>query len=371
MTATVRRQGRGLAPRTSGPTLGTTFSPRSNALALMRLVLAGTVAVAHGLDIGAGWQPVVGRAPLADLAVDGFFVLSGFLVVRSALRLPSTGRFAWHRFLRLMPGFWACLLVTAIIVAPLAAVLAGRDPLAVLADGESPAWRYVVVNAALPILQFDIAGITAPTGEDVLDGSLWTLQYEAACYVLVGVLGAAAVLRRRPVWVPAGCAVVWVALLAEHAGLIPVDVPVLDNLQLFRFLLLFLLGGAAWLYADRVPVGWPWLVGSTVVLAAALWLPDHRVVGAVAFAHLCLAAVARFPLRWEPRWDLSYGLYLYHWPVQFLLLLAGAAALDPASFVLTSLVLALGAATVSWLLVERPALRLKDLPRPASDRSPA
>ncbi len=369
MTATARERGRAYVARTSRPTLETAFRPRANALALMRLGLAGAVAVAHGLELGAGWQPSLGRTPVADLAVDGFFVLSGFLVVRSALRLGSTGRYAWHRFLRLVPGFWVCLLVTALFVAPLAAALAGRDPWSVMTTDESPAWRYVAVNAALPILQFDLAGITTPTGQDVVDGALWTLQYEATCYVVVAVLGAASVLRRRPAWVPAGVVVAWAALLAQHAGVIPADVPVLDNLQLFRFLLLFLLGGAAWLYASRVPLGWPWLAASAALCLASLWLPDYRVVGAASFAHLCLAAMARLPLRRELGWDLSYGLYLYHWPVQFLLLLAGGAVLGSAAFVLVSLVLALGVATLSWRLVEQPALRLKDRPAPVRRRA--
>jgi peptidoglycan/LPS O-acetylase OafA/YrhL len=341
-------------------TLASAFSPRSNALAVLRLTLAGAVAVTHGLELGAGWQPALGRTPVGDLAVDGFFVVSGFLVTASWLRLGSTGRYAWHRFLRLVPGFWACLLVTALVVAPIAAVLVGRDPGSVFTADEDPAWRYPLVNGALPILQFRIAGVVSEGGEDVFDGALWTLQYEATCYAVVALLGVLALLRRSAA-VPLLCACVAVASLVQHAGWIPVDVPVLDNTELFRFLLVFLLGSAAWLHADRVPLGGGWLLASAVVATLACWLPGHHPLGAVAFAHLVLAAAARLPVRWEPRWDLSYGVYLYHWPVQFLLLLAGAEALGSAPFVLLSLVVALAVSALSWTVVERPALRLKDV----------
>ncbi len=350
-------------PRAGTPTLASEFSPRSNALAALRLVLAGMVAVAHGLALGADWQPALGRTPLADLAVDGFFVISGFLVTGSLLRLGSTGRYAWHRFLRLVPGFWACLLVTAVVAAPLASVLVGREPLSVVTADEDPAWRYVVANAALPILQYEIGGITSADGEDAFDGALWTLQYEAACYAAVALLGALTLLRRRPALMPLLCVFVWALSLLQHAGWVPWDVPVLANQELLRFLLVFLLGATAWLHAGRVPLGRWWLLASAVVLLAACWLPDYRVLAAVPFAHLVLAAAARLPLRREPRWDRSYGLYLYHWPVQFLLVLAGAAALGSAVFVLLSLVLALGVAVLSWTLVEEPALRLKDVRR--------
>ena len=58
--------------------------------------------------------------------------------------------------------------------------------------------------------------------------------------------------------------------------------------------------------------------------------------------------------------DLSYGLYIYHWPVQFVLVLAGAAALGPWAFVPLSIAVALVLAALSWVLVEAPALRCKD-----------
>ncbi|WP_169064053.1 acyltransferase family protein [Geodermatophilus dictyosporus] len=346
-------------------TLAQAFDPRRNSLAVLRLGFAAVVAVAHALAVGFGWQPHLGATALGDLAVDGFFVLSGFLVTRSFLRLEAPGRFVWHRFLRIMPGFWVCLVVTALVVAPLAAVLVGRTPGSVFTAGEDPAWRYVVVNAALPVLQYEIAGIAADDGESVFDGSLWTLQYEAFCYGVVWVLGVTAVLRRERGVVLAVCVAVWAGTLLEHAGLIPFDVPLLANDQLLRFLLVFLLGAAGFLFADVVPVRASWAVMSAVVVLAGAFLPDHRVVGALSFAYLCVYGMVRLPLRWTPSWDLSYGLYVYHWPVQLLLLLAGGTALGSVAYVLVSLGAALVLAALSWVAVEGPALRLKDARPPA------
>jgi peptidoglycan/LPS O-acetylase OafA/YrhL len=356
----VARRDGAAAPHRPVQVLAQAFDPRRNALAVLRLGLAGVVAVAHGLAVGFGWQPQLGSTRLGDLAVDGFFVLSGFLVTRSYVRLGTFGRFAWHRALRILPGFWVCLVVTAVVAAPLAAVLLERSPATVFTTAEDPAWRYVLVNAALPVLQYEIAGLSAPNGETVFDGSLWTLQYEALCYGVVGLLGVAGVLRNRPAQVLVGIAVVWAAALLQHAGAIPFDVPLLANRELLRFLLVFLLGVAACLFADRLPVRRLWALLSAVVVLAAAHLPDHHLVGAACFAYLCVYAMVRLPLRWTPSWDLSYGLYVYHWPVQFLLLLAGATALGPVVFVVTGVALGAALAAVSWLAVEAPALRLKD-----------
>lgn len=119
------------------PTLSDRFDPRRNSLAMMRLGLAATVAVVHAQAIGWGDQPAVGSTAVGDLAVDAFFVISGFLVTRSATRLPTLRRFVWHRALRILPGFWVCLLVVALVAAPVMAWLQGRAPHSVL-TGSSP-----------------------------------------------------------------------------------------------------------------------------------------------------------------------------------------------------------------------------------------
>ena len=118
-------------------TLAAVYDPRRNTLDVVRIALALLVAFSHAIVMRTGHEPRWGNSTLGDLAVDGFFVLSGFLVTASYQRIAtSTGRpglwtvvrFGWHRFLRIMPGFWVCLMVVALVVAPLVSVLEGRPP---------------------------------------------------------------------------------------------------------------------------------------------------------------------------------------------------------------------------------------------------
>lgn len=341
--------------------LAEAFDPRRNALAALRLAFAALVAVTHAWAVGFGHQPSIGKTHISAMAVDGFFVLSGFLVARSWLRLGSFRRYTWHRFLRIMPGFWVCLLVTAAVVAPIAAVLAGQAAGSVL-TGEEPAWRYVVVNSLLPIVQFGIGDVPDPLGGGpaVFDGALWTLAYEAFCYGVLALVGVVGVLG-RPRLLLGLAGVVWLLAAAESADLLPVDVPVFANDELTRFLLMFLLGAAAHLYAHRIVVHWGLAVAATSsVLAALLVLEEYQLLGGLGFAYLCMYAAVRLPLMGNPRWDLSYGLYVYHWPVYLLLALSGATVLGEWVFAALGVTLALGLAVLSWVFVEGPALRLKD-----------
>jgi peptidoglycan/LPS O-acetylase OafA/YrhL len=348
------------APQRRPRTLAEAYDPRSNAFDVLRLVLAGTVVVTHAMQLALGWQPTIGRTEVGALAVDGFFVLSGFLITASWLRLRSPGRFAWHRALRILPGFWVCLLVTAAVVAPLLAVLGGGSAGAVL-TGPGSATTYVLHNAGLFMAQFGIAGLPASTPDEVVNGSLWTLFYEALCYAAVAGLGVLGLLRSRPLLVVAGVGALQLATAAQEVT----GAQLLPGENLPRLLLLFALGAAALLVADRVPVT-PLALGAAGATAVAglLLLGDYRALGAPGFALLLLAAAARLPWRPRLRRDLSYGAYVWHWPVALLVL---STPLADAPFVVV-LAAVLGATTLvalaSWHLVEAPALRLKDARSP-------
>jgi peptidoglycan/LPS O-acetylase OafA/YrhL len=350
------RRSPSLGPR-SVETLQERFDPRRNHLTLIRLGLATIVVLVHALELGFGYQPELGNTELGDLAVDAFFVLSGFLITASYLRLPSVARYVWHRFLRIMPGFWICLILTAVVVAPLLAAMQGRTALSVFTAPDDSAPGYLIANGALVMRQFGIAGLPADVPvPNVLDGTLWTLSYEAVCYAGVIALAALGALRARPVLTLGALAAVWLVVTADAFW-----IELVSQERMPRFTLLFLLGAAAWLYAHRIPVSRHLAAGALAVLTASLLvLPHYVAVGGAALAYLCLwLAVSRPPAQ-PLRRDLSYGLYIYHWPSQQILVVAGLAERGRPVFIIVSLALALLAAAASWHWVERPALSWKD-----------
>lgn len=342
--------------RCGRPSLAQAFDPRRNALDVLRLLLAGTVAVVHTLQLGFGRQPQAGATDVGSLAVDGFFVLSGFLVTASYLRLGSLRRYLWHRALRILPGFYLSTVLTAIVVAPVLAVLSGRSAASVVTGDES-AIGYVLDNAALLMRQFGIAGLPETGGSPgVVNGALWTLFFEACCYGIVAALGVVGILRRQRWVVLALVAVLWAATIAATAGFNP-----FGSELMLRFAFVFLLGAAGHLYADVVPVsGLLAALSAVLVVVGLALLPDHRALAGPAFAYLFLYAVVRLPLRQRPRWDLSYGVYVWHWPLAQVLALAGLTVVGAPVFVLVTLAVTAVVAALSWTLVERPALARKD-----------
>lgn len=336
-------------------TLRQGYDARRNSFDLIRLTLAATVAVSHGIVMHTGTQPQWGMSTLGDFAVDGFFVLSGFLVASSYLRLHSFFRFSWHRLLRIMPGFWVCLLVVALIVAPMVALLQGL-PVSTPFVETPTVFHFLAVNAGLLVNQYGIGGLLAdnPTPY-IFIGSLWTLALEAMCYAALAGLGLLGLLRHR--WLILGITLlVWVLATVQSFG---VAVPLGDNV--LRMLLMFFLGACAHLFAERVPLHWALVVGAIAVfVTSAAVLDNYRVAGAAAFVYLLLYAAAKLPRPVRLRVDLSYGVFMYHWPLQQVLVLTPVFGLATWAFVVVSLVVTLPVALASWHLVEHPALRRKD-----------
>jgi peptidoglycan/LPS O-acetylase OafA/YrhL len=334
--------------------LADAFQPKANALNALRLVLATGVIVWHsfpltGSDIGAG--PV--RQLLANIWVDGFFAVSGYLIVSSWFRRPEWWTFLRARFLRILPGFYICLIVTATLVAPVAILLSGRAiPPDFWADGVG----YVLRNGSLRITQYGIAGTPLDVPyPGVWNGSLWTLWWEFLCYLGVLVLGISRLIRRT--WVlPTAFLVCLAAVIATSYG--PVDNYYLTNGA--RFGIMFVSGALIYRFQDRIPASWPLAAAAFGVAVAASWLPDYRLLAALplGYALIVTGALLRHPVFWF-RNDVSYGIYIYAFPLQQCLALFGAAALGVPLFAVLSIAVTIPFAMASWFWIERPSLQFR------------
>jgi peptidoglycan/LPS O-acetylase OafA/YrhL len=354
-------------------TVAQRFDARHNSVNALRLLLAGLVLVSHTIQDSTGGPDPIGwltgsHVDIGTMAVDGFFALSGFLIAGSFVHSPSVWRYLWRRALRILPGFYVCLIVSAAVIAPLAWVLEHGDLAGYPVFGDASATSYVWRNAGLYITQFHIAD--AFEGNAV-NGSLYTLFYEFVCYLLVAVVGVAGVLTRRAWVMVAIFGLAWVLLLTEavaDTGLV-IGHPTREILM--RFGTMFLAGTLGLLYADRIrlTVRGGIVAGLTLGAALLICMPiqsevrselTYTALASPAVAYLVLLAGSSRRLQGiGSRRDLSYGLYVYAWPVQATLLVVGAASWWLPLYFAVSLAIAMALAFLSWTFVEAPALALK------------
>lgn len=336
---------------------------RRNNFDALRLIAACAVIFSHSFLLSQGRQddePLMlltgGQAVFGVVGVFIFFVLSGFLVTQSFETTASPLRFVAKRALRIYPGYAVCLLLCTLALGPLISALAPRDYFA------SPAsWDFLLSNLAMNVEHNTLPGVRFtgwPVGE-IVDGPLWSLPCEIAMYLLVLGLGVLRLIRLSALLalLVLGLACLWLDT-AQSAGW----------LGSAGWLLGFFVAGMILYKLRRTRLfdrrlALPALAGLAASVPLHLFIPMFALAGA--YLVIWLALEPRLPVIPAARFgDLSYGLYIYGWPVQQTLLhLSGGNLawwqLFPLAMVITAAI-----AWLSWHLVEQPALRLK--PRAAA-----
>lgn len=175
------------------------------------------------------------------------------------------------------------------------------------------------------------------------------------CYLGVLALGVVGLLRFR--WtIPALFGLCVVGVIATSYG--PVDSTYIANFA--RFGIMFSAGALVYQYQAKLPVR-PWLFAvSLVVLGASTMLPDYRLVAALPIAYLLISvsALVKTPAL-RLRNDISYGVYIYAFPVQQILAGIGIGAAGVLPYALLTIALTVPLAAASWYFIEKPALRWK------------
>jgi exopolysaccharide production protein ExoZ len=287
------------------------MEPRYRLLDHFRGLAALSVTLFHAYSPWLGANPNLLPGPVSTLVRHGwlgvelFFVISGYcitsLLVRAQLQQRSPGNFIADRACRLLPPYWAALLL--MLVLQTAALPFNHASLA----GGVASW-----TTALVLLE-------PLAGQPRVMLVSWSLAYEFAFYLIAAGCWFVSRETRRP----------WIAF-AIGGFLAAIQlVRGLEHLGPLTYWPHFALGGVAWLLIHRLP-RWPGTVlaliaGGTCWLGARLFAPGQQLpwLTSATFSVLLVllapldSAVARWlPLRpLSSLGTISYSLYLVHVPV--------------------------------------------------------
>ena len=330
---------------------------RDNNFHLIRHLAAAAVVLTHSYSVVTGAyesEPLVGWVgkSIGLYAVDVFFVVSGFLIARSLAANPDLLRFAVSRMLRIFPALMIAVAFASLVLGPFLSALA---PVDYFADPDLA--RYIVGSLSTVATSNALPGLfqTLPEAGNVNE-PLWTLKYELAAYVSIGLVTAAGILiSRRPLApvIVVGIVAGVVLAVARSADAIP---GTLDHAT--HFVVVFYLGVAGYLLRRLLPLTLPGviLLAGAAILAAPTSLGELAEQLFIAYTVLWLAFLPRLPTgRLERVGDCSYGIYVYAFPIQQTLRLAYP-EIEPLMLFAATLVLVLPLALASWHLIEKPCL---------------
>ena len=322
----------------------------SNNFDFLRFAAAAAIVVTHAYALRLGYVGIGLQDPfvlMGQTALAVLLVTSGYLIAASWESTASPLRFAWKRFLRVVPALTVVIIITLFVIGPLMTTLPLTGYFTALF---SPAG----VTTAPFFEDGSVIGLFQENPWTYVNGSLWTIPVEVFMYGVVAILGIAGLLRRKS-------ALLGLAAINILAWMYWFDDP---RMAKVRFTLYFLIGAYLYIHRERIPYRPVVAGGLLLVLGLSALTPYSAVTGMIAIPYLTIYA-AHLPVPFLNTFgrpgDFSYGIYIYHYPVQQVLIQVTANVLLLPALCGLSFAVTFALAFLSWHLVEKRALAAKNL----------
>lgn len=336
---------------------------RDNNFNLIRIIAALAVLITHSFAVAIGSgdaEPFRGSLgmTMGSIAVDVFFITSGFLVTSSLLNRQSTIEFVWARVLRIFPALLAMLLLTVFALGvfftslPISAYLSLPMTYIYLAKG---ATLFMGVAYNLPGV-FD-----SNPYKSAVNGSLWTMPHEVRMYAILTIVWIA--LRITPKLRLTAFQII-VVTFAFSAGIyfLAGHFYFHSKSEFPKLFFMFFVGAAFYVLREYIVLShwlfWLFVIGLSVAISDKFVFFVVYVL-AIGYILFYLAYVPSGVIRrYNQLGDYSYGVYIYAFPVQ-----QAIAALIPGvsvpQMILLSAAITILLAILSWHLLEKRCLSLK------------
>lgn len=345
---------------------------RANSFDFARLLGSLLVLYSHSFAVRGAPEPRVlnGTRSFGGLGLLIFFSISGYLVTMSWLADANVLRFAIRRCLRIFPALAVVIVLSVFVLGPLVTTLPLGTYFRNLAT-------YQYLEDIGLYIHYFLPGCFEQTPiANTVNGSLWSMPPEFLMYVVLGALGCLTLLKRRLFTLLFGCAVAIGDLYLIRST--PLTVPLLgfvlpphpapilfygmDLHQVMGVAPYFWSGCIFCLYRDRIKLNLKITVVMFMVMAL---LPPGYLLAVwsfIAVPYILLAFCTQSdPAIVLPAWfgDLSYGVYIYAFPVQQTVYYFWHEKLSAFAMLLLTIILTFACAFVSWHVIESPMLRLK------------
>ena len=303
------------------------------------------------------FQLTNGQINYASIGLNGFFVISGFFIYRSFARSTSAWEFMKKRVLRIFPGLFVVLLLSVLMV-PF--VYEGNVPLL-----QNLEWyTYLPNNLSLYGFQGVVSGVFDQNFYHAINGSLWTIRYEFTLYLCIAIFF---LFHRSKLLIQVFLLLVSLAMLLGYIFyrelLGPLSIFGLLVYNLFNLGIFIVLGSLLATFDFERRVHWVLAVVLIVLLGVSVYLELYDVTQHLLFTPLVLT-LGFLTISWLSefgKWgDSSYGIYIYSFPIQQLLVYYLKS--DSIFLMIYSIPLSVLFGHLSWYLIEKNALKFKSKP---------
>ncbi|MGO8847677.1 MAG: acyltransferase family protein [Methylocella sp.] len=324
----------------------------------LRIVLAISILCWHTALLCGGWNTVIGPPlsilmPFTRLLVPMFFALSGFLVAGSLERTKTLLSFLGLRAFRIIPALGVEVILSALVFGPLLTTYS-------LSSYFNNSQFHSYFLNILGEIHYELPGVFQSNPVHIVNGQLWTVPYELACYILLSVITIFGIFKRVR-WLCLVLALYYVRQVQNV--LIPFQIQHAPTFMASWAVACFIGGLIMYRCRDRIVWSGRLCLVSFVVTILLLSIP----VG-IRFISLPVAYMTVYIGLLNPKrdkiilsGDYSYGVYLYGFPIQQALIAISPLFLIWYWNILAAAPLTIVIAAFSWWLIEKPALDKRDI----------
>jgi len=294
-------------------------------------------------------QSFAGFTYSGTLAVQIFFFISGMLVTHSLVVKQSLVGFTFSRFFRLVPGLLFVLLVSALLLGPFLTVLSASR---YFSDSET--YSYILNNVVYRDC-YRLPGVFISNFYPyTVNGSLWSLSYEVACYFTLFALFC--LVRNNKLLVNLLIAAIFIDTLFRFNLLFGWMSTMHPDARLLP--LAFAAGALLAINGDKIEIDFKLPLG-LALLTFIFWNSGMNEVFFMLSACLFAIALSALPSlkKLHIKYDISYGIYLWGFFVQQTLN-HYLGALNLYVFMIYSLYMASLMGFISYILIEKRFIRL-------------
>ena len=319
----------------------------------LRVVFAFTVAFAHLIEL----SDLEILKPFkiyfnTRLAIDGFFIVSGFLIAKSFENSTNIKEYIIRRAKRIIPAYFVVILASAVLFS-----FISTSP---LHDYFSNIqfWKYLTANLSFQnYLEPCLPGVFETNMFCAVNGALWTIKLEEAFYLLVPVFYWLVRVKKLNFYV----LIFTVYLLSVSYYMYFLSI---DNYRIAKQLpgaLAFFATGIVFYKNFSILHKWKDYI---IIPCLILFVLEHYILKTqllkpitFGFMVFYVAYSFRFLNNFGKYGDFTYGIYIYHFPLIQLFVYLGLFNKFP-PFLICALVLMLTLllAILSWYFIETPYL---------------
>ena len=340
---------------------------RDNSLNLLRLVFASFVLIGHTF----GFIGVQNTLPtpvtyILNLAVPCFFVVSGYLITASAIK-NGMKTFFKKRFARIYPAYFVCLIVIIVLFAPIAHLLQFHSLGNYLTQSPTPL-KFFISNLPLFMVCPQLGQTLTVISGSSWNGSAWTLIFEFGCYIAIATIIKLLIKFRQKHLFKIVFGIYLLLIVFSLFYPRPEGNPQRNVLNLVIFAVnlfsIFLGGSLIYLIKDKIIFNLKYLILAIVfciIVMSILRYAWATEICAIPMTYIILyISVKLKSSKFIQENDISYGVYIYAWPVQTLIAIILAVygiVLNVWVYTVICFIVTCIFASLSWFLLEKPILK--------------